>query len=43
MFPVLLVLGFYFFGYDQGVMGSLLTLKSFRKTFPAIDVQGDGS
>ena len=35
-------LGFLLFGYDQGVMGSLLTLKSFRKTFPAIDVQGDG-
>lgn len=30
-------LGFLLFGYDQGVMGSLLTLKSFRKTFPSID------
>ncbi|QRG37585.1 hypothetical protein FDK38_001962 [Candidozyma auris] len=29
--------GFLLFGYDQGVMGSLLTLKSFRDTFPGID------
>ncbi|CUM57200.1 uncharacterized protein AC631_03871 [Debaryomyces fabryi] len=35
-------LGFLLFGYDQGVMGSLLTLKSFRKTFPSIDTKGDG-
>ena len=34
-------LGFLLFGYDQGVMGSLLTLKSFRKTFPSIDTGGD--
>jgi MFS family permease len=26
------------FGYDQGVMGGLLTLPSFVKTFPEIDV-----
>ena len=26
------------FGYDQGVMGGLLTLSSFVKTFPEIDV-----
>ena len=25
------------FGYDQGVMGGLLTLSSFVKTFPEID------
>ncbi|VEU21409.1 DEKNAAC102209 [Brettanomyces naardenensis] len=29
--------GFLLFGYDQGVMGSLLTLPAFRETFPAID------
>lgn len=29
---------FFLFGYDQGVMGGLLTLKSFTKTFPEIDV-----
>ncbi|CDK29797.1 unnamed protein product [Kuraishia capsulata CBS 1993] len=29
--------GFLLFGYDQGVMGSLLTLESFRDTFPSID------
>ncbi|ODV78531.1 putative sugar transporter [Suhomyces tanzawaensis NRRL Y-17324] len=28
--------GFLLFGYDQGVMGSLLTLPSFEKTFPAM-------
>ena len=32
--PVLL------FGYDQGVMGSLLTLPSFLETFPSIDSTG---
>lgn len=26
------------FGYDQGVMGGLLTLPSFLSTFPEIDV-----
>lgn len=29
--------GFLLFGYDQGVMGSLLTLDSFRKRFHEID------
>lgn len=29
--------GFLLFGYDQGVMGSLLTLGSFRERFPEID------
>lgn len=29
--------GFLLFGYDQGVMGSLLTLDSFRGTFPTIN------
>ncbi|KAG0652588.1 Sugar transporter STL1 [Hyphodiscus hymeniophilus] len=29
---------FFLFGYDQGVMGGLLTLGSFVKTFPEIDV-----
>ncbi|KAH0336210.1 general substrate transporter, partial [Aureobasidium melanogenum] len=31
-------LDFLLFGYDQGVMGGLLTLKSFNRTFPEIDV-----
>lgn len=30
---------FLLFGYDQGVMGGLLTLKSFLHVFPEIDVQ----
>ncbi|RLV94820.1 Sugar transporter STL1 [Spathaspora sp. JA1] len=30
-------MGFLLFGYDQGVMGSLLTLPTFRETFPSID------
>ncbi|CCE85634.1 Piso0_005250 [Millerozyma farinosa CBS 7064] len=30
-------IGFLLFGYDQGVMGSLLTLNEFRNTFPKID------
>lgn len=29
--------GFLLFGYDQGVMGSLLTLDAFRSSFPAIN------
>lgn len=29
--------GFLLFGYDQGVMGSLLTLPSFYKEFPSMD------
>lgn len=28
------------FGYDQGVMGSLLTLPSFNETFPSINTAG---
>lgn len=28
------------FGYDQGVMGGLLTLPSFLRTFPEMDVEG---
>ncbi|KAG9588636.1 general substrate transporter, partial [Aureobasidium melanogenum] len=31
-------LDFLLFGYDQGVMGGLLTLPSFNRTFPEIDV-----
>ncbi|KAH0148825.1 general substrate transporter, partial [Aureobasidium melanogenum] len=31
-------LDFLLFGYDQGVMGGLLTLQSFNRTFPEIDV-----
>jgi hypothetical protein len=30
---------FALFGYDQGVMGGLLTLGSFLKVFPEIDTQ----
>ncbi|EGW33885.1 uncharacterized protein SPAPADRAFT_59267 [Spathaspora passalidarum NRRL Y-27907] len=30
-------MGFLLFGYDQGVMGSLLTLPTFRDTFESID------
>ena len=29
-------LDFLLFGYDQGVMGGLLTLKSFESEFPSI-------
>lgn len=32
-----LLIGDRLFGYDQGVMGGLLTLSSFVKTFPEID------
>jgi hypothetical protein len=32
--------GFFLFGYDQGLMGSLLTLASFNETFPSINTQG---
>ncbi|CCH45845.1 Hexose transporter 2 [Wickerhamomyces ciferrii] len=35
--------GFLLFGYDQGLMGSLLTLEPFRETFPEIDVVDDPS
>lgn len=31
-------LDFLLFGYDQGVMGGLLTLPSFLHTFPEIDI-----
>ncbi|ODV68050.1 putative sugar transporter [Hyphopichia burtonii NRRL Y-1933] len=31
--------GFLLFGYDQGVMGSLLTLPAFREAFPTIDLE----
>jgi hypothetical protein len=31
-------LDFLLFGYDQGVMGGLLTLPSFNRTFPEIDI-----
>jgi len=34
---------FALFGYDQGVLGGLLTLPSFLKYFPQIDVEGAGS
>lgn len=32
-------LDFLLFGYDQGVMGGLLTLPSFNRTFPEIDIE----
>lgn len=35
--------GFLLFGYDQGVMGSLLTLDSFRDTFSEINVMAHPS
>lgn len=35
---VLAGLDFLLFGYDQGVMGGLLTLPSFLRTFPEMDV-----
>ena len=34
-------LDFLLFGYDQGVMGGLLTLPSFYKIFPQIDTTSD--
>ncbi|KAL1638429.1 hypothetical protein SLS56_000238 [Neofusicoccum ribis] len=36
-------LDFLLFGYDQGVMGGLLTLPSFLNTFPEIDVNAGTS
>lgn len=39
---VLAGLDFLLFGYDQGVTGSLLTLKNFKQHFPTIDVQAPG-
>lgn len=35
-------LDFLLFGYDQGVTGNLLTLESFRRHFPLIDVNAPG-
>jgi len=35
--------GFLLFGFDQGLMGSLLLLRTFRETFPEIDTVADGS
>lgn len=35
--------GFLLFGYDQGVMGSLLTLPSFENTFPAIKASNNAT
>ncbi|KAL1868767.1 hypothetical protein Plec18167_008072 [Paecilomyces lecythidis] len=35
-------LDFLLFGYDQGVMGGLLSLGSWVKTFPSIDTTKDG-
>ncbi|CAK7906084.1 high-affinity glucose transporter 1 [[Candida] anglica] len=40
---VLAGVGFLLFGYDQGVMGSLLTLKSFTETFPEMDTGGNSA
>lgn len=37
MISFLAGMGFLLFGYDQGVMGSLLTLPAFRNTFESID------
>ncbi|KAK9452689.1 general substrate transporter [Dipodascopsis uninucleata] len=34
-------MGFWLFGYDQGVMGGLLTLDTFVKTFPEMDSSSD--
>ncbi|KAF2011050.1 sugar porter family MFS transporter [Aaosphaeria arxii CBS 175.79] len=36
-------LDFLLFGYDQGVMGGLLTLPSFVHTFPEIDVENSSN
>lgn len=36
-------LDFLLFGYDQGVMGGLLTLDSFVKQFPEIDTTKTGT
>ena len=40
---VLAGMDFLLFGYDQGVTGGLLTLKSFTKYFPSIDTTTDDS
>jgi hypothetical protein len=34
---------FLLFGYDQGVTGGLLTLKSFSSVFPSITGANDGT
>lgn len=38
----LLTRNYRLFGYDQGVMGGLLTLNSFVRTFPEIDTTNSG-
>ncbi|KAJ6171284.1 Major facilitator superfamily domain general substrate transporter [Penicillium chermesinum] len=43
MISVIAGLDFLLFGYDQGVMGGLLTLDSFVKTFPEIDTTKAGT
>ena len=40
---VLAGLDFLLFGYDQGVMGGILTLPSFTKIFPEIDPTAEGT
>ncbi|MCJ1307675.1 hypothetical protein MMC25_001323 [Agyrium rufum] len=40
---ILAGLDFFLFGYDQGVLGGLLTLNSFVKTFPQIDTTDAGT
>lgn len=35
--------GFLLFGYDQGVMGGLLTGRAFTRTFPEIDTTANGT
>lgn len=38
---ILAGMDFLLFGYDQGVTGGLLTLKSFYTLFPEIDTSSD--
>ncbi|KAJ5082754.1 hypothetical protein N7532_011797 [Penicillium argentinense] len=42
MISIIAGLDFLLFGYDQGVMGGLLTLNSFVATFPQIDTTKAG-
>ncbi|KAJ6126829.1 hypothetical protein N7523_002441 [Penicillium sp. IBT 18751x] len=42
MISIIAGLDFLLFGYDQGVMGGLLTLNSFVRTFPEIDTTKAG-
>ncbi|KAJ5224517.1 uncharacterized protein N7469_008020 [Penicillium citrinum] len=42
MISIIAGLDFLLFGYDQGVMGGLLTLNSFITTFPQIDTTAAG-